>query len=73
MKIGDAWLGPAPQACDICERPLRAVFVDGKTRGGPWAIMCPGCRVDHGPAELGTGRGQKFERKPGGPWVKVAG
>lgn len=72
MKIGDPWIGQAPESCDVCERKLMLSFVDGKTRMGPWAIMCPTCRVEVGPAKLGLGMGQKFERKPGGSWVKVA-
>ena len=73
LPIGTPWRGTAPEACDICRRPLKAVFVDGRTTSGQWGIMCPSCRVDVGPLELGTGRGQKFERKPGGPWLKTAG
>ena len=64
MKLGDPWVGQPPEACDICKRPLMRGFVDGKTSMGPWAIMCPSCRVDVGPMVLGTGRGQKFERSP---------
>lgn len=71
--VGSPWQGQAPTHCDVCRRPLKATFVDGRTQLGPWAIMCPSCRVDIGPLELGTGRGQKYERKPGQAWVKTAG
>ena len=69
------WQGTPPTECDVCKRPLKLTFVDGKTAWGPWAIMCPTCRIDVGPHELGPGRGQKYERKPGQPdrWVKTAG
>ena len=74
MKIGDKWVGTAPTRCDICERKLNLVFVDGRTIYGQWAIMCPNCRVLRGPDKLGTGLGQKFERPAGGgDWVKTEG
>lgn len=73
MRIGDPWIGKPPTKCDICERPLFSVFVDGRTSDGRWGIMCPGCRISEGRLELGTGKGQKFERKPGGAWVKTEG
>jgi hypothetical protein len=66
-------MGQAPTKCDLCAKPLIAVFVDGRTIYGRWAIMCPDCRVLRGPDKLGTGLGQKFERKPGGPWTKTGG
>ena len=73
MKIGETWVGTAPTKCDICERKLLLSFVDGRTSDGRWGIMCPQCRVAEGRERLGTGLGQKFERQPGGDWVKTAG
>jgi len=70
------WLGKPPSACDICRRPILRTFVDGRTRSGQWAIMCPTCRVDFGPAELGVGRGQKYEAQGAGEtrkWIKTGG
>ena len=55
------WIGPSPKQCDICRKKLAdgKTFVDGKTRMGAWANMCPSCftRVGVG---TGTGRGQKY-------------
>jgi hypothetical protein len=73
MKIGDTWIGKPPTKCDICERSLALTFVDGRTSDGRWGIMCPNCRISEGRINLGTGLGQKFERNPGGPWVKTQG
>lgn len=73
MKIGDKWIGKPPEKCGICERRLMAVFVDGKTADGRWGIMCPSCRIRQGREKLGKGLGQRFERKPGGDWVKTEG
>ena len=74
MKIGQAWAVTPPVDCDICNRPLMRTFVDGWTRDGRWAIMCPLCRLMEGREQLGTGLGQKFERAAsGGPWLKTAG
>lgn len=55
------WIGDA-EACDICKRSLDAGFVDGATRGGPWALMCLQCHRLHG-VGLGTGRGQRYDGK----------
>jgi len=68
MKI---WQGTPPKKCDICQRNLVGVFVDGKTQMGPWAIMCLNCSLQVG-IGLGVGRGQRY-RSQNGSWVKVAG
>jgi len=62
-------------SCDICKRKLMQCVVDGKTRSGQWAYMCPDCRIEEGRIELGTGLGQKYERGPWSnqAWVKTAG
>jgi hypothetical protein len=59
------WMGGCPEACDICNRPIAAekFFVDGKTKMGPWGIMCPHCFASHGYGLLGTGIGQKYDAK----------
>lgn len=56
-----AWLGTPPVHCDICGRTLSnsGIFVDGKTRQGPWAIMCTHCHSSRG-VGLGVGKGQKY-------------
>jgi hypothetical protein len=72
------WLGHVPESCDLCDVDLifaytdRGTFIDGATKQGPWAIMCPTCHNVHGRG-LGTGQGQKYEREPNGVWLKVAG
>lgn len=59
--IGSKWFGSKP-VCGLCKRPIMHTFVDGRTRSGRWAIMCPGCRIDQGREVLGVGLGQKYER-----------
>ena len=66
------WAGSKPDDCNICQESLGEQFIDGATRGGPWAIMCDKCHKGHG-AGLGTGRGQKFVKQDDGRWLKVEG
>ena len=42
------WYGILPKSCDICKRPLKKIFIDGRTKMGPWAIMCNNCFKEHG-------------------------
>lgn len=65
------WLS-AVSDCEICNRPLTKEMVDGKTNWGPWALMCVPCHNNHG-GRLGLGIGQKYEKQPGGRWLKIAG
>lgn len=68
------WLGVAPTKCDLCGGKLSQVFVDGRTGDGRWGIMCPGCRLQHGPKKLGPGLGQKYRLNLGSKeWEKVDG
>lgn len=55
------WQSPPPETCNLCERSLAGLhsFIDGKTRDGPWAIMCLSCHRVNG-VGLGMGRGQEF-------------
>lgn len=68
------WMGTVPAHCDICGRTLvnSGIFVDGKTKMGPWAMMCAGCHGTHG-VGLGSGKGQKYvQSTPGSKvWNKV--
>lgn len=64
------WIGSAPQQCDIDQTPLVDEFVDGATRTGPWANMCPECFKKFG-IGLGVGRGQHYVKQPDGRWKKV--
>lgn len=64
------WFGSKPK-CDFCKCEPEARFVDGKTRLGPWAIMCEACYEFHGRG-IGLGLGQMYERVET-KWLKVAG
>ena len=62
------WYGILPKTCDICKRPLRRLFVDGRTKMGPWAIMCSSCHREQG-VGLGLSKGQKYSI-PGGQKIE---
>jgi hypothetical protein len=62
-KYKAEWTGRTPKSCEICKSDLKTCFVDGKTRMGPWAIMCEKCHDKYGHG-LGVGKGQKYEIKP---------
>ena len=65
------WSGPIPSTCDLCNYSLERArsFIDGATRMGRWAIMCPSCHDNYGRG-LGTGRGQHYSHSTG---KKIAG
>lgn len=71
MAEKKVWSGTPPKECDICHRPIKDVFIDGKTPFGAWGFMCPGCHLQYG-SGLGTGKGQKYRLK-NGVWEKVGG
>lgn len=55
------WRGTWPASCQLCDLPLNSIvkyFVDGLTRYGPWALMCPFCHEADG-VGLGLGKGQR--------------
>jgi len=54
------WTGSIPDHCEICEQSFEGVFIDGKTFGGPWALMCHRCHITNG-GELGLGKGQMYD------------
>lgn len=60
MLTQKKWLGSV-STCNLCHSPLRTFkyFVDGMTRIGCWALMCPPCFHTFG-VGLGTGKGQKY-------------
>jgi hypothetical protein len=60
------------KTCDICHKPCKQQYIDGKTHRGPWANMCPTCYTYHG-VGLGVGRGQRYELTASGGWAKTAG
>lgn len=53
--------------CDICKTPLKGkveYFVDGKTKMGSWALMCPECFKQYG-FKIEYGYGQKYDGTTG--------
>ena len=58
------WFGSWPAVCDFCGVDLASfdAFIDGRTKCGPWALMCPVCHEDDG-VGLGPGHGQKYDSK----------
>jgi hypothetical protein len=69
MKM--TWCGEPPATCDICDAELTNIFIDGRTRMGPWGCLCITCHASHG-VGLGTGRGQKYI-KQGDDFIKIEG
>lgn len=66
------WLSPVPKNCDLCGTLIKTVFVDGKTRMGPWGCLCPLCHLHQGYG-FGVGRGQRYIKQVDGSWLKVGG
>jgi hypothetical protein len=73
------WRGSNPSNCQICHIAITHEhgFVDGKTLGGPWAIMCcqaqGGCAAAYG-VGLGLSLGQRYAwSDEDQKWVKVEG
>lgn len=61
------WMGDAPEKCDLCGRRFgtlfpggRTIFIDGRTKQGPWGLLCGPCHCDHG-VGLGEGDGQMYD------------
>lgn len=54
------WIGDTP-VCDLCHswEPAQPWFVDGRTKMGPWAVMCPCCFFKFG-VGLGPAEGQAY-------------
>lgn len=59
------------RTCDICNKGNLTSYVDGATRMGPWANMCPSCYEKYG-VGLGIGRGQLY-RLDGDHYVQEKG
>ena len=64
------WCGEAPAICQVCDREIHGVFVDGKTQWDCWACMCKDCWEMHGEG-LGVGLGQMYGRQADGRWRKL--
>lgn len=74
MKQPVYWVSPPPEKCQGCENDIEEVFYDGRTRIGPWALMCPMCfYLGPGIGQTGTGFGQKYEKQRDGRWLKTEG
>ncbi len=56
------WRGNWPASCDFCHDDLQTteLFMDGRTRMGPWALMCPECHNLHG-VGVGPGKAQAYD------------
>lgn len=67
------WAGSVG-CCDMCHTGLKTAgeFVDGRTRMGPWAMLCTSCHEKYG-VGLGAGKGQLYELQPNGTFLKTAG
>lgn len=65
------WLGST--TCDICERHIRGILYDSKTKLEYWATLCHGCWMIHGVNRLGPGFGQKYQADQDGRFFKVEG
>ncbi len=63
-----------PQHYDFCDAAIEkhGFFVDGETKDGPWANMCPNCYADRG-VGIGWGLGQLYRLGPSGTWRCIAG
>lgn len=72
MAENKYWIGDVSSQDDF-GKPIKGVFVDGKTRMGPWAIMSPESFRIHGVGKYGTGYGQRYVKGASGKWVKVEG
>jgi hypothetical protein len=70
--IDKYWEGKVA-AKDDFNQPIINEFIDGKTNQGPWAIMTPSSWLHYGCGKLGTGFGQRYEKREGGRWLKVEG
>lgn len=57
--------------CDMCQAEIKSVYIDGRTKFGPWANMCPSCFfTGPGVGILGVGNGTKFVKHKG-DWIKA--
>jgi hypothetical protein len=75
MATKKIWFSVIPTECETCGDQITDRFVDGMTKYGPWAVMCPGCWKDGigiGGA-YGNGRGQLYKKAEDGKFYKVEG
>ena len=62
MSAKKKWRGSNPVNCQLCNKPFKEVFIDGRTMYGQWALMCQACHDLKGRG-LGLGYGQKYDLK----------
>jgi len=65
------WMGSINDVDDF-GKPIKDVFIDGKTNQGPWGIMSPESFRIYG-VGVGQGKGQKYKKQPDGKWKKIQG
>lgn len=70
------WTGTITH-CQLCEKPLDGVMIDGAMRLGgshtSWANVCEPCHKLLG-VGIGTGKGQRYEwNSEEKAWIKTAG
>lgn len=65
-----------PEKCDLCKTPIKGVFYDCVLAIEPyrrsWGNVCQSCYKLYG-IGLGTGLGQKYEKKSDGKYHKTDG
>lgn len=66
------WLTTVPSHDDF-RQPIRDVFIDGRSRMGPWGLFTPDSWRYYGTGRLGVGWGQRYVRQDDGRWLKVEG
>lgn len=70
--VNKYWQGHVPERDDFGDT-IKGVFVDGKTKQGPWAFMTPASWRQNGVGRYGTGLGQRYVKAASGRWLKVEG
>lgn len=68
------WSSNVPKVDDFGDE-ITDVFIDGKSRQGPWGFFTPASYKQYGayPERLGTGIGQKYQKQTDGKWLKIEG
>jgi hypothetical protein len=70
--VNKYWMGQVPTLDDFGDA-IKNVFIDGKTKYGPWAFMTPSSWRQNGVGTYGTGFGQRYVKAANGKWMKVEG
>lgn len=65
------WNAPVPQR-DFAGDEICEIFIDGKTRLGPWGLMTPKTFTRYG-LGFGVGRGQMYIKQSDGRWMQDDG